>query len=251
METSAPGVPKGPVPRLVPHKSLAERAYDILEEAIVTLELAPGSIISEQELSELTGIGRTHTREAIQRLSRDRLIQVLPKRGLLVSPLDLVGQLNLLELRREVEGLICRLAATRATLDQREYFARLAVDFRACVETNDAIKFARLDKDFGELCLTSAQNEYAVTAMRSIVGLARRSWHYHQRRGASMAEMALLHADLSQHIAAGDVEGSDAALSDLLDCVERYARATLLPQEGVSLISVQKVTVRACPQSEH
>ena len=39
METSAPGVPKGPVPRLVPHKSLAERAYDILEEAIVTLEL--------------------------------------------------------------------------------------------------------------------------------------------------------------------------------------------------------------------
>ena len=44
METSAPGVPKGPVPRLVPHKSLAERAYDILEEAIVTLELAPGSI---------------------------------------------------------------------------------------------------------------------------------------------------------------------------------------------------------------
>jgi len=42
--------------------------------------------------------------------------------------------------------------------------------------------------------------------------------------------MALLHADLSQHIAAGDVEGSDAALSDLLDCVERYARATLLPQ---------------------
>ena len=58
METSAPGVPKGPVPRLVPHKSLAERAYDILEEAIVTLELAPGSIISEQELSELTGIGQ-------------------------------------------------------------------------------------------------------------------------------------------------------------------------------------------------
>jgi DNA-binding GntR family transcriptional regulator len=57
VETSAPGVPKGPVPRLVPHKSLAERAYDILEEAIVTLELAPGSIISEQELSELTGIG--------------------------------------------------------------------------------------------------------------------------------------------------------------------------------------------------
>lgn len=43
-------------------KSLAERAYDILEEAIITLGLAPGSIISEQELSELTGIGHAHAR---------------------------------------------------------------------------------------------------------------------------------------------------------------------------------------------
>src|SRR5574343_752571 len=118
----------GKVKSLVPHKSLAERAYDILEEAIITLEFSPGSIISEQELSELTGTGRPPTHEAIQRLSRDRLIQVLPKRGLMVSPLDLVGQLKLLELRREVEGLICRTAARRAPLEQREYFARLAVD---------------------------------------------------------------------------------------------------------------------------
>ncbi|MDP3350896.1 MAG: GntR family transcriptional regulator [Hydrogenophaga sp.] len=134
-------------------KSLAERAYDILEEAIITLGLAPGSIISEQELSELTGIGRTPTREAIQRLSRDRLIQVLPKRGLMVSPLDLVGQLNLLELRREVEGLVCRSAARRATLDQRVRFSSIAVDFRSCIVSNDQINFARLDKEFGELCL--------------------------------------------------------------------------------------------------
>lgn len=217
----------GKVKSLVPHKSLAERAYDILEEAIITLEFAPGSIISEQELSELTGIGRTPTREAIQRLSRDRLIQVLPKRGLMVSPLDLVGQLKLLELRREVEGLICRSAAMRATLEQRERFSTLVAEFRVCVEKNDAINFARLDKEFGELCLEAAQNEYAEMAMRPILGLTRRSWHYHQKRGASMAEMAFLHAGLAECIASGDAETTEAALSDLLDCVEKYAQSTL------------------------
>lgn len=208
-------------------KSLAERAYDILEEAIITLGLAPGSIVSEQELSELTGIGRTPTREAIQRLSRDRLIQVLPKRGLMVSPLDLVGQLNLLELRREVEGLVCRSAARRATLDQRVRFSSIAVDFRSCIVSNDQINFARLDKEFGELCLEAAQNEYAEAAMRPILGLARRSWHYHQRRGASMSEMALLHAVLADRIVSGDEDLTDAALTNLLDYVERYAKSTL------------------------
>lgn len=213
--------------RLLPRKSLAERAYDILEEAIVTLDLEPGSIISEQELSELTGIGRTPTREAIQRLSRDRLIQVLPKRGLMISPLDLGGQLNLLELRREVEGLVCRSAARRATLDQRARFSALAADFRLCVENNDQLHFARVDKDFNELCLEAAQNEYAEVAMRPILGLTRRSWYFHQRRGASMPEMALLHAALADCIVDGEEEATDAALADLLDRVEAYAKSTL------------------------
>lgn len=210
-------------------KSLAEQAYDILEEAIVTLQLEPGIVISEQELSDLAGIGRTPTREAIQRLSRDRLLQVLPKRGLLISPLDLVGQFNLLELRREVEGLVCRSAAKRATLAQRQRLADLASDFQRCAEQNDAISFARLDKEFGELCLQAAQNEYAETAMRPILGLTRRSWHYHQRRGASMPQMALLHADLADSIASGDVQATDAALAALLNHVEQYARSAFAP----------------------
>ena len=96
-------------------KTLADQAYKQIEEAIVTLQLAPGSIVSETELVELIGIGRTPTREAIQRLARDRLIRVLPKRGLLVAPLDLMGQMKLLEVRRQVEGLIIRLATKRAS----------------------------------------------------------------------------------------------------------------------------------------
>src|SRR5690606_20000953 len=55
---------------------LTDLAYERIEEAIVTLALPPGSAISELQLSEMTGIGRTPIREAIQRLARERLIMV-------------------------------------------------------------------------------------------------------------------------------------------------------------------------------
>ena len=60
---------------------LTDQAYEQIEEAIVTLRLAPGSSVSELQLSEMTGIGRTPIREAIQRLAREHLIMVLPQRG--------------------------------------------------------------------------------------------------------------------------------------------------------------------------
>lgn len=168
-------------------KTLADQAYKQIEEAIVTLQLAPGSIVSETELVELIGIGRTPTREAIQRLARDRLIRVLPKRGLLVAPLDLMGQMKLLEVRRQVEGLIIRLATKRASDEHRRAFAQLDAEFREIAFANDGLGFVRCDRGFNELCITAAQNEYAEDAMRPLMGLSRRFWlFHHQQCGAAL-----------------------------------------------------------------
>ena len=70
---------------IAPAQSLTDRAYADIEEMIVFLKLAPGSAISEAELSGHLGIGRTPIREALQRLARERLVQILPRRGIIVS----------------------------------------------------------------------------------------------------------------------------------------------------------------------
>src|SRR3546814_10008309 len=75
---------------------------------IITLQLAPGSAVSEAGLSELLGIGRTPIREALQRLARERLITILPQRGVLVSEINVGTKLRLLEVRRELERMIAR-----------------------------------------------------------------------------------------------------------------------------------------------
>ena len=68
-------------PDLTGSEPLSELAYRELRRLIVTLELAPGSPVSEAELSERLGLGRTPIREALRALAAERLIDVYPRRG--------------------------------------------------------------------------------------------------------------------------------------------------------------------------
>jgi DNA-binding GntR family transcriptional regulator len=208
-------------------ESLTEQAYAQIEEAIVTLQMPPGSTVSELALSEMTGIGRTPIREAVQRLAREHLIVILPQRGLLVPEIDVKKQLKLLRTRREVERLVCRSAAKSATPDEREVFARLAAGFEKAASANDDVSFVRLDREFNELCLAAARNEFAEGAMRLMHGLLRRFWYYHYKQTADLPEMARLHGAVAKAIADGDVDGAGRALDKLLDNIEDFTRATI------------------------
>lgn len=94
-------------------QSLTDQAYAALEEDVVTLALEPGQVLSESARATSPGIGRTPVREALQRLAREGLIMVLPRRGIMVSHIDVRKQLELLRVRRELERLIAELSAQR------------------------------------------------------------------------------------------------------------------------------------------
>lgn len=227
--SGSPRRPAGrPLPVPAPKGSLTEQAYEMIEEAIVTLRIPPGAAVSEQALSDMTGIGRTPVREAIQRLAREHLVQVLPQRGLLVSPIDVAKQLRLLDTRREIERHICRSAARRATDGQRARFAELAAEFMAASANNDDVAFIRADREFNELCLAAARNEFAEGAMRMLHGLSRRFWYLHYKQAADMPEMARLHADVAIAISKADMNAAGQALDRLIDNLEGFTRSTVL-----------------------
>src|SRR5688572_33075735 len=142
-------------------ETLTDRAYTGIEELIVTLQLAPGSTVSEAMLSERLGIGRTPIREALQRLARERLVQILPRRGVIVSDINVKAQLRLLEVRREVERLVARSAARRASPEERAPVAGLAKAFERAARTSDEVTVLRLDRAFNELYLQAARDQLA------------------------------------------------------------------------------------------
>jgi len=213
-----------PAPRA---ETLTEQAYRALEEQIVTLRLKPGDILSEQMLSATFRIGRTPIREALQRLAREGLVTILPRKGILVSDLNPRTQLLVLEVRRELERLLSRAGAERATAAQRAELATIADGMDRAARTNDDMAFMRLDREMNQLVVEAAHNDYAARSMKLLQGLSRRFWYMHYREAADLPLCARLHANQARAIAKGNGEQAARASDKLMDYVETFTRATV------------------------
>ena len=207
--------------------TLTEQAYYRLEEMIVTLALAPGAVLSEQALSAELGIGRTPIREALQRLAREGLVLVLPRKAIIVTETDPRRQLLVLEVRRGLERLLARTGAERASATQRARFQAIAKGMENAARSSDDIAFMRLDRELNTLLADASHNEYAARAMRMLNGHSRRFWYLHYKQAADLPKMARLHADEARAIAKGNAERAMVASDKLIDYVESFTRATV------------------------
>jgi DNA-binding GntR family transcriptional regulator len=207
--------------------SLTDQAYGELEERIVTLQLEPGAVLSEATLAKQIGIGRTPIREALQRLAREGLVVIFPRRGILVSEIDVKRQLMLLEVRRELERLMAAKATQRASDAEREHFLAIAEGMEQASVDNDDITFMRLDRELNLLLASSARNEFTSRAMGLMHGLSRRFWYFHYKEVADLPLCAKLHADLARAICQRDPEKAVAASDQLMDYTVDFTRASL------------------------
>jgi DNA-binding GntR family transcriptional regulator len=208
-------------------ETLTDRAYRLVEELIVTLALPPETILSEQSLAARLGIGRTPIREALQRLARDGLVVILPRRGILVSQINLKTQMRLLEVRRELERLMARSAAERANIDETALFAAIARDMRRASDESDDITFMRLDRQLNELVSEAARNEFASRAMGLMHGLSRRFWYQHYRESGDLPLSARLHAEVAEAISKRNPDAASKASDRLIDYIESFTRKTI------------------------
>jgi DNA-binding GntR family transcriptional regulator len=210
-----------------PTETLTDQAYRLIEEQIATLRLKPGDVLSEQMLSATFKIGRTPIREALQRLAQEGLIIILPRKGILVSDLNPRHQLLVLEVRRELERLLSRTGAERATPEQREQMREIAHGMDRAAKSNDDITFMRLDREFNRLMIEAAHNGYAARSMKLIQGLSRRFWYMHYRQAADLPLCARLHANQARAMAQGNGEAAARASDKLIDYVENFTRGTV------------------------
>ena len=220
--------PQKPVTKRSDLANLTEHAYRELEEMIATLALAPGTVVSEAALSKQLGIGRTPVREAMQRLARERLLQILPRRGCIVADSRPDEELNVIEARRPIEILVVRTAAIRANAEQRQAFERIATAMEASLASGDFNGFARLDAEFNDLCLAACRNPIAASMMQLITTLNRRFWFMHHGRTLP-AEGIKHHVEIAGAIARGDAEAAARSTEHLLDYIESWPRKALAP----------------------
>jgi len=219
VQTAPPAAPRA--------DSQTDQAYNVLEEQIVTLRLEPGAVLSENRLADALGFGRTPIREALQRLAREGLVVILPRKGILVAEINPRKQLLALEVRRELERLLARAGAMRATAAERARFLEIAEGMERAAKENDDISFMRFDHELNFLESQAAHNEYASRAMGLLHGLSRRFWYMHYKEAADLPLCARLHAQLARRIAAGEPDEAARASDQLVDYAETFTRATV------------------------
>jgi DNA-binding GntR family transcriptional regulator len=155
--------------------SLADQAYLALRELIVSLELAPGALVKEPELVERLGIGRTPVREALRRLSQERLIEVFPRRGMVVTTVDVRDLARLCEVRLALEPEAARLAAERATQADLDEITSLLTELAARRRRDDRSLIA-LDRRIHAAIYRASHNDFLVETLDEYYTHALRIW---------------------------------------------------------------------------
>ncbi|QOF78535.1 GntR family transcriptional regulator [Variovorax sp. 38R] len=210
-------------PRPPPKRRAADLAYDAIEALLSTMQLEPGSQIVEAELAERTGLGRTPVREALMRMVSIGLIVQQPRRGLLVSTIDLADHLDVIQTRRVLEQLIAACAARRATAPQRQAIVRCAEAMVEAAGRGELTDYMHADRALDLVTHHASHNDSAVKAVVPLIVQCRRFWYAYQHEG-EIVEGANAHLELAQGIATGDEAAAIAGAERLMDYLEVFAR---------------------------
>lgn len=219
-----------PIPVLRPEQataSLSERAYYRLRDLIVSLELAPGSLVNERELMERLELGRTPVREALRRLAQERLIDVYPRRGMFVSRVDVGDLADLSEARVVLEGAAARLAAERATADEREVAAGLAADVERTAGEHDEGRLIELDQRIHQHVYRCAHNRFLEATLEEYYVLTLRIWLLALDRVARLEQAVQEHRELLTALLEADGDAAETTMRRHIRGFEQAIREVL------------------------
>jgi DNA-binding GntR family transcriptional regulator len=182
--------------------SLSERAYQQIRRMVVRLELAPGTVVREDELQVTLGMGRTPIREALQRLVRDQFVSVIPRRGVYVSGIDVDELATLYETRAIIEPYATRLACARGTSAQWDAMGAL-LDLAASPGT-PAVDLLDIDRQCHELVWEAAANRFLTDTLDMLYAQSDRLWHMYLAEVDDMADAVDEHRHILGALRDGD-----------------------------------------------
>ncbi len=206
-----------------PRRNLFERAYEAIEDRLVNLTLPPGQRLTMNDLTALTGLGRTPVHHAVNRLAADTLIHIRPRHGLQIAPIDLSRERTLLRLRRDLERFVVRLAAERSGPTERDQIGQIArlLEERRSRLTLDT--FNTIDRGIDRLILAAANEPFLESALRPLHTIFRRIGYIHHTHGGGridLTETVDHHLAVLDGIAAQDADRAITASDRLIAYVD-------------------------------
>jgi DNA-binding GntR family transcriptional regulator len=204
---------------------LSERAYEAIKERILSLDLRPGQFVNEQGLCTMVGMGRTPVHQAVHRLMADGLLDIMPRKGIIIGADSLNEVLTGLEARSVVEPNITALAADRATPEQIAAMERILTQSRKIADQRFRREFMELDRQFHQAVAEASGNRVLVDVQRPMHERSARIWGLIvMRRADGLRLTQEEHEAVLDAIRRGDQEAARRAMQMHLASLRRRVK---------------------------
>jgi DNA-binding GntR family transcriptional regulator len=156
--------------------SLRDTAYDAIKYRIITCAFRPGEYINELQLSALLEIGRTPVHQALDRLMIEGMVEVIPRKGVIVKPVSLNEVLQIIEVRLINEPFGARLAAEQANDTDLAELAEVLERAGHWAALRNVEKMMLLDREFHLLIARASKNDVLTELLRNLHERSLRFW---------------------------------------------------------------------------
>ena len=202
----------------------AGKAYELIKERIISLELDPGISVSEIVLARQVGLSPAPVAEAVDRLIGEGWLERTDG-GVKVTEGSLSNIFRqLFEVRSVLEGLAGRLAAERATEEQLADLAALIPQFEKAAREADNQSWIHLDQRFHEAIYDAAGNLFLENVLKQLFILDLRIWYLLLNRMTDLPRVIKTYRDTVSALRARDARAAERALTDHIQESEDIVR---------------------------
>ena len=169
-ERATPAVPDhdDSGPARVRTVTLSDELRGALEEMIVSGELKPGERLDEAELAARFKVSRTPVREALKALVGTGLLELKSRQGVTVSTISIPVLLEMFQMMGALEGLCAKLAARRATAEQKAGLRDIHARLTAALEDKEPVRFYDINQEFHDLLYDASHTQFLADQTRAI-----------------------------------------------------------------------------------
>lgn len=228
--------------------SLTDEAYAVLKQRIIRCELEPGRRITEAQLVQAIGIGKTPVREALARLVQEELVRNIPRHGYEVSPITLRDVQDHFGMRLIVEPAVVQMAIGRVEAAQLQRLGKLCRVGYTVGDPDSVATFLRANREFHTIIAQASGNRRLTELIGKLLDESERMQHLGMMFRDRSTQSAQEHRAIVDALVAGEAETARRIAAEQILATQRQIMDTLLSSPSVlaTRVTVPKA-VRASP----
>ncbi len=191
-------------------ESMTDHAYEAIRQMLVRLELAPGELLNQEALQARIGVGRTPVHQALQRLEAEEFVVVMPRRGVMVTNVDVLELPVLYESRALLEPYMAGVAASRGTSDDWDEMAQVLSAARAVETVEERVS---ADRRCHEIIWAASGNRFLSRTLDMLYAQSDRLWHMYLIDVTDMQQSLEEHEQLLEVLRSGNGEEASTVMA--------------------------------------